>query len=60
MARVFVSSVVNGRSDRVWARVRDFNGLPNWCPAIAESRIEGGEADGAPTASGAALPRKKS
>jgi len=23
--------------------VRDFNGLPNWHPAIAESRIEGGE-----------------
>jgi uncharacterized membrane protein YqiK len=43
MARVFVSSVVNGRNDRVWARVRDFNGLPNWHPAIAESRIEGGE-----------------
>ena len=43
MARVFVLSVVNGRSDRVWARVRDFNGLPNWHPAIAESRIEGGE-----------------
>ena len=43
MARVFVSSVVNTRTDRVWARVRDFNGLPNWHPAIAESRIEGGE-----------------
>ena len=43
MARVFVSSVVNASSDRVWARVRDFNGLPNWHPAIAESRIEGGE-----------------
>ena len=43
MARVFVSSVVNGRSDRVWARVRDFNGMPNWHAAIAESRIEGGE-----------------
>jgi hypothetical protein len=60
MARVFVSSVVNGRSDRVWARVRDFNGLPNWRPAIAESRIEGGAFNGAPPASGAAPPRKKS
>jgi hypothetical protein len=60
MARVFVSSVVNGRSDRVWARVRDFNGLPNWRPAIAESRIEGGEADGARPASGPAPPRKES
>ena len=44
MARVYVSSVINGRSDRVWARVRDFNGLPSWHPGIAESRIENGEA----------------
>ena len=43
MPRVYVSTVVNARNDRVWARVRDFNGLPNWHPAIAESRIEGGE-----------------
>ena len=43
MARVYTSSVINARSDRVWARIRDFNGLPNWHPAIAESRIEGGE-----------------
>jgi hypothetical protein len=43
MARVYVSTVVNVRHDRVWARIRDFNGLPNWHPAIAESRIEGGE-----------------
>ena len=44
MARVFVSSVVNAPAAKVWARVRDFNGLPNWHPAIAESRIENGEA----------------
>ena len=43
MARVYVSTVVNARNDRVWTRVRDFNGLPNWHPAIAESRIENGE-----------------
>ena len=43
MPRVCVSTVVNARSDRVWGRLRDFNGLPNWHPAIAESRIEGGE-----------------
>src|ERR1700724_662513 len=43
MARVFVSSVIYGRSDRVWPRVRHFNGMPNWHPAIAESRTEGGE-----------------
>ena len=44
MARVYVSSVINGKSDRVWARVRDFNGMPSWHPGIAESRIENGEA----------------
>ena len=43
MARVYVSTVVNARNDRVWARVRDFNGLPNWHPAIADSRIEGNQ-----------------
>ena len=43
MARVYVSSVVNAPAARVWARVRDFNGMPSWHPAIAESRIEGGE-----------------
>ncbi len=43
MARVYISTVVNARNDRVWARVRDFNGMPNWHPAIAESRIEAGE-----------------
>jgi hypothetical protein len=43
MARVYTSSVINAPADRVWGRVRDFNGLPNWHPAIAESRIENGE-----------------
>jgi hypothetical protein len=43
MARVYTSSVVNASAARVWTRVRDFNGLPNWHPAIAESRIENGE-----------------
>ncbi|MFY8156784.1 MAG: SRPBCC family protein, partial [Rhabdaerophilum sp.] len=38
MARVYASSVINAPASRVWARVRDFNGLPNWHPAIAESR----------------------
>lgn len=43
MARVYVSSVISAPAARVWARLRDFNGLPNWHPAIAESRIENGE-----------------
>ena len=43
MARVYVSSVISAPAAKVWARVRDFNGLSNWHPAIAESRIENGE-----------------
>ena len=42
MAQVYTSSVIGAPADRVWAAVRDFNGLPDWHPAIAESRIEGG------------------
>ena len=42
MARVYTSSVIGAPAERVWAAIRDFNGLPDWHPAIAESRIEGG------------------
>lgn len=40
MARVFTSSVIGASADRVWDRVRDFNGLPKWHPRIRDSRIE--------------------
>ena len=40
MARVYISSVIPAPADRVWERVRDFNGLPKWHPLIRESRIE--------------------
>jgi uncharacterized protein YndB with AHSA1/START domain len=43
MARVYVSSVIDAPVARVWERVRDFNGLPRWLPAVRESRIENGE-----------------
>jgi hypothetical protein len=43
MARVYVSSVINAPAAKVWERVRDFNGMPRWHPAIRESRIENGE-----------------
>jgi len=39
--RVYVSSVIEASADSVWARIRDFNGLPQWHPLIADSRIEG-------------------
>jgi hypothetical protein len=38
--RVYVSSVIEASADSVWARIRDFNGLPQWHPLIADSRIE--------------------
>ncbi len=43
MARVYTSSVIDAPSAEVWSRVRDFNALPRWHPAIRESRIEDGE-----------------
>ncbi len=42
MPEVYVSSVIGATAEAVWTRIRDFNGLPNWHPAVAESRIEGG------------------
>ena len=44
MAEAYASSVIGAPAARVWERIRDFNGLPSWHPAIADSRIE----DGAP------------
>jgi len=43
MARVYVSSVLDAPSGKVWPVVRDFNGLPSWHPGIADSRIEDGK-----------------
>jgi hypothetical protein len=43
MVKVYTSSVIDTPAGRVWAQVRDFNGLPDWHPAVADSRIENGE-----------------
>jgi hypothetical protein len=43
MIRVYVSSIIDTGADNVWSRVRDFNGLPQWHPGIADSRIENGQ-----------------
>ncbi len=43
MPRVYVSSVIDAPVARVWERVRDFNALPRWVPAVRDSRIENGE-----------------
>lgn len=44
MIKVYTSSVIDAPAERVWEVVRDFDGLPNWHPAIADSRIESGQA----------------
>ncbi len=43
MARVYISSVIDAPVAKVWEKVRDFNALPRWLPAVRESRIENGE-----------------
>ena len=43
MPRVYISSVIEAPAARVWERIRDFNGLARWHPAIRDSRIENGE-----------------
>jgi len=40
MVNVYTSSVIDLSADSVWSRIRDFNALPQWHPAIADSRIE--------------------
>ena len=43
MPHIVKSTILNAPTDAVWAVLRDFNGHDRWHPAIAESRIEGGE-----------------
>jgi hypothetical protein len=40
VVKVYTSSVIDASADNVWARIRDFNALPQWHPGIADSRIE--------------------
>ena len=42
MPKVRISSVIDAPIEKVWARIRDFNGLPSWHPRMVESEIEGG------------------
>ncbi|MDI7861634.1 SRPBCC family protein [Rhizobiaceae bacterium n13] len=42
MAKVTVSSVITAPVEKVWERIRDFNGLPSWHPRMVKSEIEGG------------------
>jgi hypothetical protein len=40
MTKVYVSTVVSASVAEVWRVVRNFNGLPDWTPFVADSRIE--------------------
>jgi hypothetical protein len=42
MPRPYASAVIPAAADDVWALIRDFNGLPGWHPAIAESSLDSG------------------
>ena len=42
MPTVHVSSVIDAPIEKVWERIRDFNGLPSWHPRMGESEIEDG------------------
>jgi hypothetical protein len=42
MPKAFASQLIDAPVDRVWAVVRDFNGLPHWNPSISGSVIEDG------------------
>ncbi len=49
MPRPYTSGVVPSSPDSVWAVLREFNGLSDWMPAIANSRLTTGT-EGAPGA----------
>jgi hypothetical protein len=45
MAKSYASTVIDAPADEVWARIRDFNGLPVWHGGmVATSEIEEGKA----------------
>ena len=40
MVKIYKSTVLDAPAERVWRDLRDFNGLANWHPLVAVSRIE--------------------
>ena len=40
MTQVYVSAVINAPAPDVWRVIRNFNGLADWTPFVADSRIE--------------------
>jgi uncharacterized protein YndB with AHSA1/START domain len=44
MPKAYASTVLNAPAAEVWALLRDFNGMPGWHPAVADSAMEDGRA----------------
>ena len=44
MPTITISSVIDAPVEKVWAHIRDYNGLPGWHPRMTESHIEDGRA----------------
>lgn len=40
MSKVFTSSIIPAPIGDVWAKIRDFNVLPDWHPVVADCHIE--------------------
>ncbi|HDQ14677.1 MAG TPA: SRPBCC family protein [Sediminispirochaeta sp.] len=41
MPNVYQSGIIKASPEEVWRKIRDFNALPQWHPAIASSELEG-------------------
>ena len=46
MINVYTSTIIAVPAGQVWQRVSDFNGMPNWHPAVTDSKIEDGFQNG--------------
>ncbi|GAK57712.1 hypothetical protein U27_04679 [Candidatus Vecturithrix granuli] len=46
MPKVYESAVITAPRPQVWEKIRDFNALPAWHPAIASSELENGDCVG--------------
>ncbi|MDT7561620.1 MAG: hypothetical protein QOG96_4987 [Pseudonocardiales bacterium] len=42
MPKPYASGIVPASADQVWQLVKQFNGLPDWLPAVTASEIEDG------------------
>lgn len=46
MPYIYESGTISATPQQIWERIRDFNALPKWHPAIASSELEGADGVG--------------